>query len=208
MTGPEFSGADTASIAAGYTMRPSNAPLDAPPLDYGPYGPDPDRTPPEDAIPFENLKTGNAKKPRGAAQQPRPGKSVFGTLGTNKKARSAVRRLVEADKEKIANLYVYGAMALMPLRPEAGQVMAASADACADAWYELAQENDTVRRALLAFIEGGVWGKVFMAHMPILAALVPQHVLPANLRNSNIGQMMLDMLSTKTPDAPPEEAAE
>jgi hypothetical protein len=195
MTAPDFSG-DTASIAADFTTRPSPV---LPPTEPD-FGPDVNGS-----QPFENIETGNAKPPR-KGREPRPGRSALGSLGQNKKVRSPIRKLVEADKEKIANMYVFGGMALMPVRPQAAQVMAGSADACADAWYELAQENDTVRRVLLAVIEGGVWGKVFMAHMPILAALIPQHVLPPALRNTNIGQQLLDMMGMSVPDSPEETA--
>lgn len=201
MTGPDFSEMDTASVAAQFTVRPS--PLASPSeqdTEPPPFGPD------AGDGPFENIDV-NAKPPR-KGREPRPGKSVFGGLGQNKKPRSGVRKLVEQDREKISNLYTFGAMALMPVRPQAGQIMALSADKCADAWYELAQENDGVRRALLAMIEGGVWGKVFMAHAPILIALIPQHVLPPTLRNHNMVQAFMQMSGMDVPDAPPAEAAE
>ena len=48
---------------------------------------------------------------------------------------------------------------------------------CAEAWGELAKENDAVRRGILLLVETGVWSKVFMANMPILVAALPDDAL-------------------------------
>jgi hypothetical protein len=45
------------------------------------------------------------------------------------------------------------------------------------AWFDLAENNDSVRRWVLAFIEGGAWGKVIGAHTPIFMAVIPESVL-------------------------------
>lgn len=109
---------------------------------------------------------------------PKPASSAFGKLGQNKKPRSGVRALTVQDKDKIASLYTFGAMGLMPFKPKAAQAMAMSAEKCAEAWYEMARENDGVRRVLLMLIEGGAWGKVFAAHTPIILALLPENMMP------------------------------
>lgn len=163
MTTPDFSHLN---------LKKSDAEFDAA-SDATEFGPDVTAIPEQ---PFDNLKAKKASAPKG-----RPGTrsagSVFGKLGQNKKSRSTARALVLADKEKIANLYVYGSMGIMPFKQDTAMAMANSAEACADAWFDLAKENDTVRRAILAMIEGGVWGKVFFAHMPILVSLIPGDVM-------------------------------
>lgn len=116
---------------------------------------------------------------------PRSTSSVFGKLGNNKKPRSGVRALTLEDKEKIATLYTFGAMGLMPFKQKAAQAMAASAEKCADAWYEMARENDRVRRVILMLIEGGAWGKVLVAHTPIFLALLPDGMMPAQFHGFN-----------------------
>lgn len=122
------------------------------------------------------------------ANPPRSTKSVFSSLGQNKKPRSGVRALTEKDKDKIASLYTFGAMGLMPFRPKAAQAMAQCAEKCADAWYELAKENDGVRRALLWLMEGGAWGGVVFAHTPILLALLPEGMMPPMFQSLDFSQ--------------------
>lgn len=106
-------------------------------------------------------------------KRPKPkGKTPF-SLGANKKPRSGVRAMTDKDRDKVAQLYLAAAMGTMPFKPKVSQALATSADDCADAWVELAKENDSVRRILLMLIEGGAWGKLFAAHAPILMALLP-----------------------------------
>lgn len=121
---------------------------------------------------------------------PRAGNSVFKNLGNNKKVRSGVRKLDEKDREKIASLYVFAAMPLQAFKPKVAAAMAAGADKCADAWMELAQENDTVRRTILMLIEGGVWGKVFIAHTPILLAALPNDFMPSMFKGVDLNSML------------------
>lgn len=121
---------------------------------------------------------------------PRAGKSVFNTLGQNKKPRSGVRKLDEKDRDKIASLYVFAAMPLQAFKPKVAAAMASGADKCADAWMELASENDTVRRTILMLIEGGVWGKVFIAHTPILLAALPDNMMPPMFRGVDLDGML------------------
>ena len=48
-----------------------------------------------------------------------------------------------------------------------------------EAWEELAKANPRIRRFLMKVIAGGAWGQLFMAHAPILLAVVMK---PAILR--------------------------
>jgi hypothetical protein len=41
-----------------------------------------------------------------------------------------------------------------------------------EAWEEIAKVNPRIRRILLRLIEGGAWGALFMAHAPILLAIL------------------------------------
>jgi hypothetical protein len=150
------------------------------------FGPDHTKSTEEIAQEFLDRKPPkvNQKNP------PKSGASVFKTLGQNKKPRSGVRALTVKDKEKIATLYTFGAMGLMPFKQKAAQAMAQSADACAEAWYEMAQENDGVRRVLLMLIEGGAWGKVFAAHTPILIALLPDRLMPPMFANFDMSAFL------------------
>lgn len=113
-------------------------------------------------------------------------------LGLNKKRASGIRALNTKDRDKLSQLYVLSAMGLMPFKPEAAKVVAKSADPCADAWIELAAENDAVRRAILAMVEGGAIMKVTAAHMPIVLALLPKKALPPVFRDFDFADLIKD----------------
>lgn len=99
-------------------------------------------------------------------------------LGANKAARSPVRKLTEADRQKIEDFYAGISLAFVMPTPlfnqDAAEACASQAKACADAWYRLAENNDAVRRVVLMFIEGGAWGALVTAHLPIALAFLPQ----------------------------------
>ena len=130
-----------------------------------PNGPIPQPVPDHAASQDEPTEAGKPPKAR-----------AFSKLGANRKRGSGVRALVTADRDKIVGLYVTCGFAVMMVKPEAAKAIAESAERCADAWVELAKENDAVRRAVLFIIEGGAWGAVIVAHMPIALALVPENV--------------------------------
>jgi hypothetical protein len=100
-------------------------------------------------------------------------------LGANKAPRSPVRKLTEADREKIEGVYAALALAFVVPSPlfneDAANAIAGQATPCADAWFNLAENNDSVRRMLLMFIEGGAWGALIAAHVPIVMAFMPEH---------------------------------
>lgn len=99
-------------------------------------------------------------------------------LGANKAPRSPVRKLVEADREKIQMFY--GAIALAFAAPtpfvnmEAAEAFGMQAPDAADAWFNLAENNDSVRRFILIFIEGGAWGALIAVHIPIIMVFMPE----------------------------------
>lgn len=100
-------------------------------------------------------------------------------LGANKAARSPVRKLNESDREKIEA--IYGALAIVFVAPtpmfneDAANALAGQAKPSADAWFNLAENNDAVRRGILMFVEGGAWGALIAAHIPIIIAFMPEH---------------------------------
>lgn len=94
-------------------------------------------------------------------------------LGEGRQRASGVRKLNKADLDTLGGYYTTMGIMLMPFRPAAGQACVENADGCVEAWRELAEQNDKVRKALLAVIEGGAWGKVIGAHVPLIWALLP-----------------------------------
>lgn len=146
------------------------------------YGPDVDASPAD--APFDNLPPSTAKPPRDARKRPRG--TVFGKKDTPtqpkaKLPQSSVRALTNADKDKIAEYYVYLSMGVMPFRPQTAQAIVESSDACADAWMEMARKNVKVRKIVVNALEGGALGKLIAAHVPILMTLMPQGFIEQRL---------------------------
>lgn len=160
-----------------------------PKADPGPgFGPDFTQT---DGEPVRPPKI-NEKHP------PKP--SPLGNLGQNKKLRSPVRKLTEDDKGRVAALYTILAGIVRIFKPVAAQAIEFQTESCVDAWWDLAENNDKVRRALLALIEGGDWGKLFLAHLPIVVAVLPDGIVMSVMRGS-LAQLFEQ-------DSPPEESAQ
>jgi hypothetical protein len=69
----------------------------------------------------------------------------------------------------VEKLYVALSFAVMPFDVETAQKLQEIAEPAGQAWDELARKNDVVRRALVAILETGAWGKVIQAHTPLMA---------------------------------------
>lgn len=103
--------------------------------------------------------------------------SVTEVLGTNRKRASGVRQLTKKDLDQLRGYYAAAGVLAMPFNQRAAEALTESADRCVDAWDELAKQNDRVRKALLAILEGGAWGLVLSAHVPIIWAFIPDKAL-------------------------------
>lgn len=125
------------------------------------------------------------KDPPKINQKHPPKPSLVDKLGTNKKVRSPVRKLTRdrpkenelSDLERLENWYLRIGRAARPFHPKFATAMEEQANDCANCWFDLAENNDNVRRWILAMIEGGDWGKVLSAHTPILLAVLPERTL-------------------------------
>jgi hypothetical protein len=108
-----------------------------------------------------------------------PHKKLSDVLGNNRRRGSGVRALTKKDLDQLRGYYVALGFMLMPFNQRAAAAFAddETVDRCVDAWDELAKQNDGVRRGLLMLLEGGAWGLVFSAHMPIIWACIPQRAL-------------------------------
>lgn len=150
------------------TIPDFSAITDAPPdANFGP-----DHTKPNGEGPKLGGRAGAAKAAKEEKADP------LGKLGKGAKARPGLRRLNADDKEKLAAYQIYAGMAIYPFREETGRALGETAEQCADAWFEMAEKNDSVRRAILAVVEGGAAGKLFMAYTPVLATLLPKKIPP------------------------------
>jgi hypothetical protein len=86
------------------------------------------------------------------------------------------------------------------------------AEDCGEAWDELARTNPRVRKFLLKLITGGAWSAVFMAHAPILLAIIMKEgirkripfmkLIKAGLEKDETGQAadLSSMLGNMTPE--------
>jgi hypothetical protein len=101
----------------------------------------------------------------------------FGRKKTASGNAAKPRQLKEDDKVKLEGWYGMLGMAFMPFNARAANACMQNATECADSWFELAKENDNVRRVILGLLEGGAWGKVIMAHMPLAMAFMPGDIL-------------------------------
>lgn len=115
-------------------------------------------------------------------------KKALGKLGTNKKPRGGPRQLTADDVTRIEEYYDMLAWAMAMYKPAVAEAIRddvrigeddaiSRARYCAEAWGELAKENDAVRRVVLMLVETGVWSKVFMANLPIMVAALPDDAL-------------------------------
>lgn len=120
---------------------------------------------------------------------PKPADTVFSKLGKNKAVRSPVRKLTRpidestdepvqlTDYERLVQLYKTVGNVVMYVHQPLGVALMSEARQCADAWFDLAEQNDKVRRLILALSEGGGWGKVIMAHVPLIMATLPRSTI-------------------------------
>lgn len=124
----------------------------------------------------------------------------FGTLGANKKTRSPVRKLSDEDKQRMYAWYMRLAALTMTFHPKLSTALQMQAEDCVNTWCDLAENNDNVRRKILAFIEGGDWGKVIMAHAPIFLAVIPESMIEKVMT----GSLFAAMFRNDEPEPEPE----
>lgn len=182
-------------------VRPSFKAANQPVLDQSAaeFGPDFTKTPTDEKPPKTTRQT------RVKAQQPvQPKQSPFAKLGQNKKVRSPVRKLTRevpspeelSDLEKLIIRYRRVGKIAEPFHPKFAMAVTEQAEDCALAWFELAEQNDTVRRWILGVLEGGAWGGVIAAHTPLFMAVIPESVLE---------KFFLGVMGTFNRKAQPEE---
>jgi hypothetical protein len=133
--------------------------------------------PPADPVPnHEASKNGNVPPP----VTPSPAKKATPPRLGNNRPSARARKLTDEDRDKIAMYYQHLAIPLSLFAPDVGKVLSRGADDCADAWMKLAEENDSVRRAILALMEGSAWAGILTAHLPIVVAALPQRIVDNN----------------------------
>jgi hypothetical protein len=136
-------------------------------------------------------------------------KTALGKLGNNKKPRGGPRQLTADDVTRLEEYYDMLAWTMQMYKPAVADAIRDTikvgedeeitrARYCAEAWGDLAKENDSVRRIVLMLVETGVWSKVFMANLPIMVAALPDDAL-----SRLMGKFIPN--TAATPDTVPEE---
>lgn len=137
-------------------------------------------------------------------------KAPLASLGQNKSPRSGIRKLSDVDHARISAWYRNIGDICKMFHPRLAAALHDKADDATDAWFALAENNDRVRRGILAVVEGGDWGAVITAHIPILIAVIPERVLE-KIMLSGVGliaKFAADAPSTEEPSLDDEYLAE
>lgn len=71
-----------------------------------------------------------------------------------------------------------------------------------EAWEEIARSNPRVRRFLLKMLSGGAWGQLFMAHAPILLAVIMKDAIRQRIP---FGRLLEAFVSTDEEGVSPAE---
>lgn len=121
------------------------------------FGPDATQTPKRPPRATESVRRGGKdKKPA--------------TPGT-------ARQLTGKDADRIAAVYATLGKFADPFHARLAGALVTNADDCAAAWVQLANSNVGVRRMILRLTEGGDWGNVVWAHLPLFMAAIPENTL-------------------------------
>lgn len=103
--------------------------------------------------------------------------------------------------EPLVKLYAGAGTAVMMFDPVCGQAVLMSAQKCAETVDELAYQNESVRKAVWGLTQTSIMGAVFVAHLPIIMAIVMHHVPAAQQAMGAMGaNMMEEFLKQTTPD--------
>jgi hypothetical protein len=123
-------------------------------------------------------------------------------------SRARVTRAVPRTKpgslvQPLAQIYTTVGALLSPFDPVCGSAIIASADKCAQTLDTLAQQNDAVRRALLALTQTSAIGAVAIAHAPIALAVATHHVPAVATLQADIGTRVAEAFAnTPQPTVP------
>jgi hypothetical protein len=107
-------------------------------------------------------------------------------------------------------LYLKGGKVVRVFDPEVGAAMIEATKkeseddvTVGEAWEELARVNPRIRKFLLKLISGGAWGQLFMAHLPILLAVIMK---PAVIKHVPFPQLIESLAEPEGDTAPGEGA--
>lgn len=158
------------------------------------FGPDVSSTPTEPPKEAPKRRTSRARD---------KAESLLGDLGKNSPARSSVRKLSDDDRARLVSMYETVATLAQPIRPALALAIHGSKEQCVDAWMNLAEKNVKVRAKILAFLEGGEWTAVLIAHLPLFMAVIPERLLVKWM--TGIGSMFGNLMGMSANDESTED---
>lgn len=136
---------------------------------------------------FEDVPDDEAPMPNYKASRDTPSiKRFFGAndddedeprrRSTRTRARAA-KPLPKGGLEKpLTELYTTIGVVIVPFDQVCGTAVVEAAPECAKALNSLAATNPAVRNALISLVTTSEWGKVIIAHLPILSAIAIHHI--------------------------------
>lgn len=159
-----------------------------------------------DGIPDFHASSGESGEPRVSPSSDSPGVETRpGLLGRrraasppkSKTAKQSVPKLPVGARKKIADAYRFIGAFMTPFDEVIAEEIVSQADACAEAVYNLAQENEEVRRVIYGFITTSVWGAVVAAHLPIMLAVTARKASNPKLKMTAMGTYAMMKMSDK-----------
>lgn len=126
-------------------------------------------------------------------RQRKPAGDKPGTTRTTKKAvpKAKPGQFVEL----VEGIYRGAALVIQPFDPVCALGLANCAPQVAEAWDALAQENEWVRKFLFSLTTTSVFTKLFMAHLPLIIAVMFHHVPAAQSMLGAMGQKFADQVA-------------
>lgn len=97
--------------------------------------------------------------------------------------------------QPLTTLYMGVGGFLMPFDPVCANAILAAAEQCANTWDELAYTNESVRRFLFSLTQVSVTTKLFIAHAPIMMAVMLHHVPAAQQVLGKMGEQMAESIA-------------
>jgi hypothetical protein len=104
--------------------------------------------------------------------------------------RTVVPKLPQSAKKELAKFYTFVGGMIKPFDEITGDVIMEQADDCAEAVFNLAQENDRFREALYSMMQTSLTMAIIMAHAPIVASIVARKSQDPRVKMGAMGVYM------------------
>ncbi len=123
--------------------------------------------------------------------------------GDKADAPAAVKRKVTVPNRKgqfiapVTGIYMGIGGMLLPFDPVCANAVLSCAEKCAIHWDEMAYTNENVRRFLWSITQVSATSKLFIAHLPILMAIMMHHVPSVQNMLGKMGEQMAETIANQ-----------